>query len=109
MVISRSSDIIDIASPQALLTSRGSGELEFDFAEKMILELVHPGRREENRGVPSRHQNIAGLAMVAFRLKEAQILFTQFVGFHGDLGFRQFEWLCPTDRIRDYIDCSEPS
>ena len=75
MVIRGSSDVVDIARAKALLASRRSGKVEFHFAQKVVLELVHPRRSEQNRWIPSRYEDVAGLAMVAFGLEKRQVFF----------------------------------
>jgi hypothetical protein len=70
MVVRSSTDIVDIAGTKALLTSCRAGEVKFDFAEKMILELVHTGRSEQNGRIPSRYQHVTRLTMMSFGLKE---------------------------------------
>lgn len=75
VVVRRAPDIVDVPGPEALLASRSAREVEFDFPQKVVLELIHPGGSEQDRGVPSRDENVAGLAMVPFGLEESQILF----------------------------------
>ena len=75
MVVGCSAHVVDIAGPQAFLTSCSASKVEFDFAQKMILELVHSGRREKNRRIPCWHQNIARLPMMPFGLKERSDIF----------------------------------
>ena len=83
VVIRRAADVIDVAGAQALLAGRGPREFQLALAQKMILELIHAGRREQHRGIPPRHEHIAGPAHAAFGFKEGQIFFANFVGFHG--------------------------
>ncbi len=75
VVISRPSDVVDITGSKALLTSCRLGEVEFDFAEKVVLELIHPGRSKQDRRIPSRDQDVAGLAMMTFGLVKTEVLF----------------------------------
>ena len=87
MVVGGPTDIIDIASAQAFLASRRAGVIEFDFSEKMVLELIHPRWGEEDRRIPRWDQHIAGLAMMTLGLKERQVLFSQLVSFHNSGSF----------------------
>ena len=82
----RPTHVVDVTGPQTLLTSRRSREIEFDLAEKVILELIHAGGREQYRWIPSGHQNITGATRAAFRFKEGQVFFAEFVSFHGRWG-----------------------
>ncbi len=91
VVIGRAADVVDVAGAEAFLAGRGPGELELAAAEEVVLELVHAGRGEQHRGVPSRHQHVAGPADAALGLEEGQIFFAEFVGFHGNL-WRQCRW-----------------
>ena len=83
VVIGRAADVVDVAGPQAFLAGGGPGEIELHLAQKMILELVHARRREQHRRIPAGDQDVARAAGAALRLEEGQILFSQFVGFHG--------------------------
>ena len=83
VVIGGPPHIFDVPRPQALLATGGLRELQLDLAEKVILERVHAGRREQNRRIPAGDQHVAGAAGVPLGLKKGQIFFTQFVGFHG--------------------------
>ena len=85
VVIGRAADVIDVAGAQALLAGRGPREFELHLAQKVVLELVHAGRREQHRRIPARHEHVAGPARVALRLEEGQIFFAEFVGFHESL------------------------
>ncbi len=51
MVIRRAADVIDIARAETFLTSCRAGKLELDLAQKVVFELVHAGRREQNRRI----------------------------------------------------------
>ena len=93
VVIGRAADVVDVAGPQALLAGRGPGEFELALAEEVVLELVHAGRREQHRGIPARHQHVAGPADAALGLEERQILFAQFVGFHDRVVQPQTRWV----------------
>ena len=75
VVIRRAPDVIDVARPQTLLASRRPRELQLHLAEKVVLELVHAGRREQHRRIPSRHEHIARTPLVPLRFKKRQILF----------------------------------
>ena len=83
VVVGRAADVVDVAGAEALLAGRGPGELELAAAEEVVLELVHAGGREQHRGIPARHQHVAGPADAAFGLEEGEVLFAEFVGFHG--------------------------
>ena len=84
MVIGRAADVIDVARAEAFLTGRRPGELQFAAAEEVVLELVHAGRREQDRRVPAGHQHVAGPANTTFGLEERQVFFPQFVAFHAN-------------------------
>jgi hypothetical protein len=83
VVIGGAAHVVDVAGAEAFLAGRGPGEVEFASAEKMVFELIHAGGRKEHRGVPSRHQHVAGPACAALGLEEGQIFFAEFVGFHN--------------------------
>ena len=85
VVVGGAADVLDVAGAQALLAGRGPGEIELALAQEVVLELVHAGRREQHRGVPARHQHVAGAADAALGLEERQIFFAKFVGFHVSL------------------------
>ena len=76
-------DVVDIAGAQAFLAGGRAGELEFAPAEEMVLELVHSGRGEQDGGIPAGNENVARAADTPFAFEEGEVLFTQFVGFHG--------------------------
>src|SRR4051812_6353907 len=82
MVVGSAADVVDVARTQALLTRRCPSEFELALAEEVIFELVHAGGREQHRGIPMGHQDVAGPTNAALRLKECQILFAELVGFH---------------------------
>jgi hypothetical protein len=48
----------------------------------MILELIHPGRGEQHRGVPARDKYIARTAYTPLGLEKAEVFFAKFVRFH---------------------------
>ena len=83
VVVGGAADVVDVAGAEAFLAGRGPGELQLAAAEEMVLELVHAGRGEQHRGVPARHQHVAGPADAALGLEEGQVFFAEFVGFHG--------------------------
>ena len=64
------SDVVDVAGAEALLAGRGAGVVELATPEKVVFELVHPGRREENRRVPTRNEDVARTANATFGFKE---------------------------------------
>ena len=72
-------DVVDIARAQTLLTGRRASKIELASTEEMILELVHTRRRKENRGIPSRNENVARTTHASFRFKKSKILFANFV------------------------------
>ncbi len=84
MVIGRAADVVDVAGPQAFLAGRGARELQLAAAEEVVLELVHARGREQHRGVPTRHQHVAGPADAAFGFEKGQVFFPEFVGFHWE-------------------------
>ena len=88
MVISRAANVFDITRSQALLTAGCSRKLQINFAQKVVLELIHPGWREKNRFVPTRYQDIAGAELMPFRLKEIEVFLAKFVGFHKSLSVK---------------------
>jgi len=71
----RAANVIDVAGPHALLARRRAGKVELDFAQEVVLELVHPRRSEQHRGVPGRYQYIAGTTRMAFGCKEFEVFF----------------------------------
>src|SRR5262245_31171201 len=77
VVVRGAPDVIDIASPQALLARRRPRKFERDLAQKMVLKLIHPRRRKEHRRIPSWDQHIARLAGVPLRDEEFKIFFAQ--------------------------------
>ena len=79
-------DVVDVAGPQTLLASGRLREVELALAEEVILELVHAGRREQHRGIPAGHEDVAGAADAALRFEERQIGFPQFIGLHVGIG-----------------------
>jgi hypothetical protein len=70
VVVGGPTDVVDITCAQAFLASRCAGVIEFNFSEKMVLELIHACWREEDRRIPRWDQHIAGLAMMTLGLKE---------------------------------------
>lgn len=84
VVISGTTNVIDISSSKALLAGCCFRKIEFDLAEKVIFKLIHPGWGKEHGRIPSRNQDVAGLAMMPFGLKKGKVLFPQFVRFHSD-------------------------
>ena len=78
--------VVDVAGAEALLAGRGPRELQLALAEKMILELVHAGGREEHRGIPAGHEHVAGAANAALRLEERQVCLAKIVGLHVGVG-----------------------
>ena len=67
--------VIDVTGPKALLARCRSGEFEFYFSEKVILELIHTRWCEENRRVPRWHQHVARASCVSFTFEEFEVLF----------------------------------
>lgn len=90
MMIGRPSDIVDVTSSQTFLTGCCTSKFQFASTEKMVLELIHAGRREQHRGIPARNQYIAWLSDTAFGFEEGKVFFTKFIRFHGIIfWFRQ--------------------
>ena len=83
VVKGRAADVVDVAGAEALLAGRGPGELELHLAQELVLELVHPGRREQHRRIPAWARARRSAAFAAFGFKEGEILFANFVGLHG--------------------------
>ena len=59
---------------EAFLSSRGFGELQFDFTQEVVFELVHARRREQDGLVPFRDHHIARANGVSFGFKEVEVL-----------------------------------
>jgi Xaa-Pro aminopeptidase len=78
-------DIVDVTGPQAFLACGRASEIQFDLSKEVVFELVHPRGSEQNRWIPSRHEDVAGLADATFGFKERQIFFAEFVSFHRDV------------------------
>ena len=78
--------VVDVAGAEALLAGGRLREVELALAEEVILELVHAGRREQHRGIPAGHEDVAGAADAALRFEERQIGFPQFIGLHVGIG-----------------------
>ncbi len=87
MVKRGAADVVDITGAQTFLAGRGAGEFQFHFAQKMVLELVHSGRSEQDRGIPGGHQDIARFSNAAFGFKKFEIFFAKLVSFHGRYDF----------------------
>jgi hypothetical protein len=79
VVVGRAADVVDVAGAQALLAGGRPGELELAAAEEVVLELVHPGGREQHGGVPAGDEHVARPAHAALRLEEVRY-FAEFVG-----------------------------
>ena len=75
VMVGRASHVVDIARAQAFLAGRGPGEFQLAPAQKMVLKLVHPRRREQHRRVPPRHQHVARPPRAALGLEKSQIFF----------------------------------
>jgi len=76
VVVSRSSDVVDVAGAQAFLASRGTREVELYLAQEVVLELVHPGGSEQDGRIPSGDQHIARLSNATLGLEERQVFFS---------------------------------
>jgi len=83
MVIGCHADVADIARAKTLLAGGGTSKFEGTNPQKLILELVHTGRRKQHRRIVLRDQHVAGTADTTLRFEEGKIFFTQFVGLHG--------------------------
>jgi len=70
VVIGGASHVVDVAGAETFLAGGCPGEFEFAPTEEMVFELVHPGGREEDGGVPSWHEDIARFADAAFGFKK---------------------------------------
>ena len=86
VVIRRHSNVRDVSRPQAHLAGGRAREVDRTNPQKLILELIHPRRREEHRLVVTWNEHIARPADAAFGLEKGEILFAEFVSFHGLLG-----------------------
>ena len=75
VMVGGAADVVDVAGAEAFLAGGGAGEIELAPAQEVVLELVHARRREQHRGVPPRHQHVAGPADAALGLEKGQILF----------------------------------
>ena len=82
MVVRSDSDVSDITGSQTFLAGRGLGEFERPDAQELVLELVHPGRCEQNSRIILWNQYVTWPTYAAFGFEESQIFFTQFVSFH---------------------------
>src|SRR4029077_12246854 len=76
------SDVIDVAGAQAFLAGCGPRKVEFADPQKLVLDPLHPCRREQDGLVSSWNEHVAGTANTALALEERQIFFAQLVGFH---------------------------
>ena len=88
VVIGGAADVVDVAGAQAFLAGGGPGEFELHLAQKMVLELVHPGRGEQHRRVswaPARRSG--GDAALGF--EEFEERFAKFVVFSFDRDLSQ--------------------
>ncbi len=75
-------DVLDVAGPDALLAGGGPLEVGVAQAHELALELVHPGRREQD-GRVVRDQHVAGTADAALGDEEVEEGFADVVGGHG--------------------------
>ena len=82
VVIGRHTDVADVARSQTLLAGGRLGELERPDPQELVLELVHPGRSEQDGLVILGNEHIRRTTDATLGLKELQILFAQFIGFH---------------------------
>jgi len=83
VVIRRHAHVADVARSQAFLARRRLREIQRTDSQKLILELIHARRSEQDRGIVLWYEHVTGATHAAFGFKERQIFFTQFVGFHG--------------------------
>ena len=76
MVALGEADVFEVvvlaAGPHAFLRGRGARVLALFEAQEDVLELIHPGVGEEQRGISMRHQRRAAHTFVPLALKEAQ-------------------------------------
>jgi hypothetical protein len=75
--------VVLAAGAHAFLRGGGAVVAALVEAEKDILELVHPGVGEQQRGVVVRHQRAGSHDLVAFRGEEVEELLADFGAFHG--------------------------
>src|SRR5258708_40315955 len=64
--------IVLAAGAHALLRRGGARVVAFFEPQENVLELVHPGVGEEQRGIPVRHERAAADAAMPLAFKEAQ-------------------------------------
>jgi hypothetical protein len=88
--------VVLAAGAHAFLRGGGAVVAALVEAEKDILELVHPGVGEQQRGVVVRHQRAGGHDLVAFRGEEVEELLADFGAFHG--GARPWTQRCDFTR-----------
>jgi len=72
--------IVLAAGAHALLRGRSAVVVARLAPEKDVLELIHPGVREEERRVARRHERRAGHAAVTVLLKVLEKLFADLIG-----------------------------
>jgi len=82
VVIGRASNVFDVASPQAFLSTGRASKFQLDIAQEMIFERIHSGRSKQNGGVPFWNQHIAGTNGVVLGGKKVEVLLADFVSFH---------------------------
>ncbi len=75
--------VVLAAGSDALLRRRGARVRALVEAEEHVLELVHPGVREEQRRIVARHHRRRGHDRVALGFEELQEGRTDFCGFHS--------------------------
>ncbi len=71
VVAGRGPHVLEIRHAQALLGGRDPPERP-SAPEELVLELIHPGSREEERGIVPRHEAVRGHARVPPGFEEAQ-------------------------------------
>src|SRR5690606_7875771 len=85
VVIRSHPDVPNVACTNTLLASRRLSKFERPNPQKLIFELIHPRRCEEDRFVPVRYQHITWPADTSLGFKKFEIFFAKFVGFHRSI------------------------
>ncbi len=79
--------VLDVARADALLAGGGLGEARVAQAHELALELIHPGRGEQDRRVVG-HEHVGGLLHAPLGREEIEVGFAKLVGSHGRAGSR---------------------
>jgi len=78
----RDANVVEVAGAEALLAGGGPGEVGRPGAEELLLELVHPRPREEQRGVVVRNERVGGDDAVVALAEEIEEAAADLVGRH---------------------------